>query len=112
MASIKKVQSGWRARRRTPAAASRSKTIARRVEAEQFLTTVESSKLMGSYVDTVAGRVTLGEWWNRYEAQTMSAATDSDEDRPLKRATTAARDRAVMTKWWLPSIGRLPLSKL
>ncbi len=84
MASITKVGTGWRARYRTPDGASRSRTFERRVDAEQFLTTVEASKLGGAYIDQAAGRVTLAEWWARYQTMTN------------KRVTTTSRDNSVM----------------
>lgn len=37
----------WRARYRTPSGAERSKSFDRKVDAERFLTTIESSKIMG-----------------------------------------------------------------
>src|SRR5690242_8914947 len=60
MASIDKVGvKKYRARYRTPDGASRSRTFERKVDAEQFLTKVEGSKLDGSYVDRAAGKVAL-----------------------------------------------------
>jgi integrase len=93
MPSISKVPTGWRARYRNPENRSRSQTFARRATAERFLTSVEHQKLTGTYIDPSAGRVTLRQWWERYRGETP------------KRATTAARDRAAMTRWWLPALG-------
>lgn len=93
MASIKRVSTGWRARYRTPDGAGRGRTFPRKVDAEAFLTTIEHQKLTGGYLDPSAGRTTVLAWWERYHAETP------------KRATTAARDRAVMGKWWLPALG-------
>jgi integrase len=60
MASIDKVgPKKYRARYRTPDGASRSRTFTRRIDAENLLTSVESSKLQGLYVDRSAGRVAL-----------------------------------------------------
>ena len=57
MSSITKEPNGhWRERYRDPQRRSRSKTFSRKIEAEQFLTSVGHSKLPGSYVDTAAGR--------------------------------------------------------
>ena len=41
----------WYARFRDPAGAQKVKVFNRRVDAERFLTTVEASKLTGSYID-------------------------------------------------------------
>ncbi|MBO0729269.1 MAG: tyrosine-type recombinase/integrase [Acidimicrobiaceae bacterium] len=62
MASVEKVSTGWRARWRSPDGGSRSKTFARKVDAERFLTTVDSAKLSGSYVDPSLGRRTFGDY--------------------------------------------------
>ena len=55
MASIeRRVRDGelrWYARFRDPAGAQKVKVFTRRVDAERFLTTVEASKLTGSYID-------------------------------------------------------------
>ncbi|MEJ7765667.1 MAG: hypothetical protein WKF86_09240 [Acidimicrobiales bacterium] len=59
MASVDKVPTGWRARWRTPAGASRSQTFARKIDAERHLTGVEHSKLVGGYVDPAEGKITL-----------------------------------------------------
>jgi integrase len=56
----------YRARWRTPAGQSRSRTFGRLVEAEQWLTTVESSKLAGAYVERSAGAITLDEWFTEW----------------------------------------------
>ncbi len=78
MASITKVSTGWRARWRTPDERSRSRTFARKVDAERFLTTVEHSKVIGSYIDPAAGRVTFERFADEWaEAQDWKATTRS-----------------------------------
>src|SRR5450756_1184414 len=66
MASIeKRTRNGqvrWYMRYRDPAGAQRTKTFDRKVDAERFLTTVESAKLKGSYIDPAASRLTVGIW--------------------------------------------------
>ena len=70
MASIDKRmrngRTGWRVRYRDPAGEQRNKTFARRVDAERFLITVESSKLLGSYIDPALARLTVGDWAARW----------------------------------------------
>jgi integrase len=67
MASIEKRQRTaggkvtWRAMYRTPAGKQRSKSFGRKVDAARFLTSVESAKLGGSYVDPTRAVVTIGE---------------------------------------------------
>lgn len=76
MASIDKVPTGWRARYRTPEGASRSKTFARRTDADRFLTTVEHSKIAGAYLDPSAGRMTFGAFARQWlDAQTFDVST-------------------------------------
>lgn len=66
MASIeKRTRDGrtvWRAHYRTPAGHQRNKTFDRKVDAERFLTSVESSKNTGDYIDPSLARVTIGDW--------------------------------------------------
>ena len=50
----------WYARFRDPAGAQQVKVFNRRVDAERFLTTVEASKLTGSYIDAKPAAITFG----------------------------------------------------
>ena len=56
----------WRARYRDPSGRERSKSFARKVDAEQFLVRIEDTKLRGAYVDPQLGRVLFGEWAERW----------------------------------------------
>jgi integrase len=56
----------WRARYRDPSGRERSKSFARKVDAEQFLVGIEDTKLRGAYVDPQLGRVLFGEWAERW----------------------------------------------
>jgi integrase len=58
----------WYVRYRDPGGEQRTKTFDRRVDAERYLTTIESSKLTGSYVDPTRSRVSVGEWADRWLA--------------------------------------------
>jgi len=58
----------WYARYRDPGGEQRTRTFDRRIDAERYLTTIESSKLTGSYVDPARSRVTVGEWADRWLA--------------------------------------------
>jgi hypothetical protein len=58
----------WRPHYRTPGGKQRNRSFDRKVDAERFLTTVESSKLTGSYIDPAAARVTVGVWADRWLA--------------------------------------------
>ena len=69
----------WRARYRTPAGAHRSRSFDRKVDAERFLATVESSKTAGAFIDPTRARLTVGEWAQRWLAgQSHLKATTFD----------------------------------
>ena len=52
----------WRARYRGPDGRERSKTFARRIDAERFLAAMEHSKSIGAFVDPALGRVRLADF--------------------------------------------------
>ena len=70
MASIeKRVRDGrasWRAHYRTPSGAQRNKSFARKIDAERFLASIESSKVTGTYVDPALAKVTVSQWAQRW----------------------------------------------
>jgi integrase len=106
MSSIKKRsdRSGkvvWRAYYRDPAGRQRNKSFARKVDAERYLVSVESSKLVGSYVDPGAGRITV-EAWSRRWIQTQGHLKPS----------TRARYEGVLSKQIVPRWGPVRLSAI
>jgi integrase len=54
--------SRYRARYRAPNGRERSRCFARKIDAERFLSTIESSKLRGDWIDPTLGRTTVHEW--------------------------------------------------
>lgn len=58
----------WRAHYRAPDGRQRNKSFPRKIDAERFLVTIESSKLTGSYLDPGLARVTVREWSSRWLA--------------------------------------------
>ena len=56
----------WRAYYRDPSGHQRNKSFARKVDAEAYLATVESSKLLGAYIDPARAKLTMGEWSKRW----------------------------------------------
>jgi hypothetical protein len=66
MASIEKRQQTaggkitWRAHYRDPTGKQRSKSFDRKVDAQRFLTTVESAKLASAYIDPALSTLTVG----------------------------------------------------
>lgn len=82
MASIDKVTTGWRARWRTPDGKSRSRTFARKIDAQRHLTSVEHSKLSAAYVDPAAGRTTFREYaeaWRHVQAHRHGTQTSVEQ---------------------------------
>ncbi len=83
----------WLARYDDPDGRTRSKTFARKLDAERFLATVETDKLRGTYLDPDAGRITLRDFAEAWlDAQTFD---------PSSREAVASRLRAQI----LPTFG-------
>ena len=99
MASIAKVANGYRARYRTPAGQSRSRTFKRKTDAERFLVTVEHQKATGGYVDPSLGRVTVESWGGRWYATTVN----------LKPKTRVGYESLLRTRV-VPAFGNRPLA--
>ena len=70
----------WRARYRDPAGRERSKSFARKIDAERFLVAIEDAKLRGAYVDPAAGRVPFREWAERWERTTATLRPSTRKD--------------------------------
>jgi integrase len=100
MASVTKVSAGWRARWRTPAGESRSRTFPRRVDAEQHLTGVDHSKLIGAYVDPAAGRVTFRSFAEQWRAA------------QVHRSGTASQIETHLRRHVYPRIGSRPIGAI
>jgi hypothetical protein len=85
----KRVRNGrarWYARYRTPDGQQRTRTFARKVDADHFLVEIEASKQRGSFVDPRRASPTIGDWAdgsgrplpttrNRYEGDHHKAHT-------------------------------------
>jgi len=101
MSTITKLDNGhWKARYRTPDGASRSKTFARKVDAETFITSTEHRKLIGDYVDSSSGRITFGA----YAEQWVS-------NQPHRPSTSASLE-SMMNVHILPALGHRPFGKI
>jgi integrase len=87
----------WRARYLDPLDRERSKTFARKADAERFLATVETDKLRGAYLDPSAGRVTLDAFYAEW-SQRQLWETNTRTSMSLSLRST--------------QFGTLPLSKL
>ena len=103
MASIeKRVRNGkisWRAMYREPDGTQRSRSFPRRVDAERFLTTVEHSKMVGSYLDPSLARVTVGQWAGQWLAGKANL-----------KSTTAERYAGILREHIEPRWGTVKLA--
>jgi integrase len=70
----------WRARYRDPSGRERSRSFARKVDAERFLVSIEDAKLRGAYVDPAAGRVPFAEWAERWFNTTATLRPSTRKD--------------------------------
>ena len=89
----------WRARWRDPAGRQRTRSFARKVDAERFLLGVEDAKLRGAYVDPGAGKVNFGEWAERWYKTTAGL-------KPSTRHTY----RQLLDYQVLPTFGKATLA--
>ena len=99
MASIeKRTRNGkisWRAMYREPDGTQRSRSFSRRVDAERFLTTVEHSKMVGSYLDPSLARVTVGQWAGQWLAGKANLKRPRPSGTPGSCARTSSRAGAL-----------------
>lgn len=58
----------WVARYRDPSGIQRSRTFDRKIDAERFLTSVESAKMAGSYIDPALAKLVVGQWSKQWLA--------------------------------------------
>jgi hypothetical protein len=68
MASITRRDGVWRARYRGPAGQQRERRFARKVDASRWLDEQTAAHVTGTYVDPAHGRVTVGDWADRWLA--------------------------------------------
>jgi integrase len=106
MSSIEKRERGdgsscYVVRYRDPSGGSRSKTFARRIDAERYRTSIESSKLTGQYVDPARSRVTVGAWADLW----LDAQTDL-------APKTRERYEGILSRHIRPRWGSTPLASV
>jgi integrase len=94
-------QMAYRARYIDPTGRERSRSFSRKVDAERFLTTVESGKLQGTWTDPARGKVTFAAWLETW----WTTAADL-------RPSTRARDRSYFNSLILPRFGAAPLAAI
>ncbi len=91
----------WRARWRDDRNRQRSKSFRRKIDAERFKTSLEHARHSGAYVDPAAGRVTLGEWSERWLAAQLHL-------KPKTRASyKSLLATCVLPRWGKVQMGRI-----
>ncbi|HET7386299.1 MAG TPA: hypothetical protein VFJ19_06485 [Nocardioidaceae bacterium] len=91
----------WRARWRDDRNRQRAKSFRRKVDAERFMTEIDHAKHSGSYVDPAAGRLTFGDWAERWLAAQLH----------LKPKTLAGY-QSLLATCVLPRWGRVQLGRI
>lgn len=100
----KRTQAGtlrWRARYRGPDGRERSKSFARRTDAEQFLAQVEVDKSRGAWIDPTRGQLPFADWADRWLRTTTH----------LKPKTRAGYESMLRSRL-LPTFGRAPIGDI
>ena len=73
MGNIQKRPNGaWRARYRDPFGHEHSRHFPRKIDAERWLTAVETSKHRGEWIDPALARITVSDWaekWRQAQVQ-------------------------------------------
>jgi Phage integrase, N-terminal SAM-like domain len=96
----KRGPSRWRARYRGPDRRERSKTFARRVDAERWLAGISVAMTRGEWTDPARARMSVGEWSQQWLTSRA----------PSLKATTRESYRSLLSTCILPTWGRVPLS--
>jgi integrase len=100
----KRLRDGSRAhlvRYRTSDGEQRSRQFKRKRDAEAYVNLVEVDRLQGALIDPRLGRITVGEWWDRWWPTVTNL-----------RPSTRARDAQFFRTHVLPTFGRMPIGKL
>ncbi len=67
MGNVQKRENGrWRARYRDPSGRERARHFTRKIDAERWLVSMESTKHRGEWVDPAMSRITVGDWSTRW----------------------------------------------
>lgn len=91
----------WEVRYRAPDGRERSRSFARKIDAERFLHTVEADQLRGEWADPRLGQTPFGEWARRWQAGRLGLAP-----------STRVRDAATFRNHILPAFGEVPLARI
>lgn len=101
MASIqKRGPAKYRVRYRGPDKAQRSKTFARKSDAERFRSSVETDINRGAWIDPDRGRKSFASY-----SEIWLTTLDS-------KPSTRASYESILSKWLLPEFGNLPVERI
>ena len=100
MATVKRRGSAWQATYRAPDGRERTRTYAKKVDAQRWVDTAEADKARGEWIDPKAARVTFGDY-----ARTWAAGQ-------VWRPTTAETTLRRLNLHVLPYLGDAPMSSL
>jgi hypothetical protein len=98
---VRNGQLRWRVRYRGPDGRERNKSFTRKVDAERYLTGIEHSKLVGSYVDPNRSKIAAGPWADQWLASQTHL-----------KPSTRARYEGILSKHIKPRWGTTPLAQI
>lgn len=104
MAHTRKLDSGlkrWQARWTDPSGKERTRAFAKKSDSEKHLTSVEHSKLSGTYIDIAAQKVTVGELAEQWFVGKINL-----------KPTTKVRYRSALDVHVLPRWGSVPVNRV
>jgi integrase len=100
MATVKKRGKAWQATIRGPDGKERTKTWAKKVDAERWANTQEADKARGTWIDPTAGRVTFGHFARQWAAS------------QLWQPATTAGVGTKLEHHLIPQLGDIPMASL
>lgn len=102
MGNVQKRDNGkWRARYRDPSGREHARHFDRKVDAERWLVSMESTKHRGEWVDPAMSRITVGDWSTRWL-----------EGQSQLKPQTRERYRNIVRVQVLPEWGQVRLSAI
>ncbi len=91
----------WYVRYFDPSGKRHAKVFDRKVDAKNYLTTIENSILTGSYIDPSLAKIKMGPWCDKWLATQGHL-----------KPSTYARYEGIVTKWITPRWENVPLGKI
>ncbi|MGH2717117.1 MAG: tyrosine-type recombinase/integrase [Actinomycetota bacterium] len=101
MGHVQRRGKSWRARYIGPDGKERSRSFPRKVDAQRFLSTAETDKARGEWIDPRLGRRTFAEWCQEFEGSRVHL-----------EETTKAQHGALIRTHVMPAFGDRPLASI